>query len=97
MKVVSWKDFLEKGKAEPQKPHPPNEDDLASIMYTSGTTGTSSLMHAPSDSTAASHLLAAPEMPAQQCIHDQAVVLPHIYHKDKQPMSQQCSPGISWH
>ena len=39
VKVVAWKDFLELGKSHPAAPTPPKEDDPATIMYTSGTTG----------------------------------------------------------
>lgn len=40
IKVVSFADFLETGKGAPLTPSPPTPDDIACIMYTSGTTGT---------------------------------------------------------
>ncbi|KAK9812539.1 hypothetical protein WJX73_007361 [Symbiochloris irregularis] len=39
VKVITWKDFLAAGKQNTTSPNPPKESDLATIMYTSGTTG----------------------------------------------------------
>jgi long-chain acyl-CoA synthetase len=39
MKVYSWNDFLKVGKVNPCQPCPPQENDICTIMYTSGTSG----------------------------------------------------------
>ncbi|RLN28391.1 long chain acyl-CoA synthetase 1 [Panicum miliaceum] len=39
MKVYSWNDFLKVGKVNPHQPCPPQENDICTIMYTSGTSG----------------------------------------------------------
>jgi len=39
MKVYSWNDFLKVGKVNPSQPCPPKENDICTIMYTSGTSG----------------------------------------------------------
>ena len=39
VKVFSWQEFLEAGRAKLAEPVPPGPDDLCTIMYTSGTTG----------------------------------------------------------
>ena len=38
--MYSWQEFLEVGKAHPAAAVPPRADDICTIMYTSGTTGT---------------------------------------------------------
>ena len=37
--LYGWEDFVEHGKERPAEACPPHPDDLACIMYTSGTTG----------------------------------------------------------
>ena len=41
IEVHDWDSFLALGKGKPAEPVPPKPDDPATIMYTSGTTGTS--------------------------------------------------------
>ena len=40
IEVTTWEEYLEVGAASPVEPMPPTAEDLACIMYTSGTTGT---------------------------------------------------------
>jgi long-chain acyl-CoA synthetase len=37
--ITTYAELLESGKKTPQEPTPPKPEDLACIMYTSGTTG----------------------------------------------------------
>ena len=37
--ITTYDDLLKSGKENPRDPTPPKPDDLACIMYTSGTTG----------------------------------------------------------
>jgi long-chain acyl-CoA synthetase len=39
LKVLSWAELENMGKAKPCPPQPPKPADLSTIMYTSGTTG----------------------------------------------------------
>ena len=39
MKLYAWDEFLAMGERKPAEPVPPKADDIATIMYTSGTTG----------------------------------------------------------
>jgi long-chain acyl-CoA synthetase len=40
LKVISFDELVEYGKAHPADPVPPKAEDIACIMYTSGSTGT---------------------------------------------------------
>ena len=39
MKLYAWSDFLAMGESAPAEAVAPKPDDIATIMYTSGTTG----------------------------------------------------------
>ena len=38
-KVYSWQQLIDLGRSKPADPIPPKPEDLCTIMYTSGTTG----------------------------------------------------------
>ena len=39
VKLYAWDEFMAMGERKPAEPVPPKADDIATIMYTSGTTG----------------------------------------------------------